>query len=99
MKAMSSWASAAALASTEAASWLSRMVTPGWARRKAGQQGRQVDHSEGLDRSDVQLAAQDAADSGHGVAALVGCGERATGRGQQRAAGLGEHHAPAVAHE
>src|SRR6185437_6922286 len=41
MKAMSSWASAAALASTEAASWLSRLVTPGWARRKpASKAGR-----------------------------------------------------------
>src|SRR6185437_15795197 len=31
---------------------------------EAGQQGWQVDHPEGLDRSDVQLAAQDAADAG-----------------------------------
>ena len=64
-----------------------------------GQQRRQVYHSEGLDRSDVQLAAQDAADTGHSIAALVGCGERAAGRGQQRAAGRSEHHVPAVAHE
>ena len=39
---------------------------------EAGQQRRQVDHAEGLDRPDVQLAAQDAADTGHGVAAFVG---------------------------
>lgn len=66
---------------------------------EAGQQGRQVDHSEGLDRSDVQLAVQDAADAGYGIAAFVGCGECAAGRGQQRPAGLSEHHVPAVAHE
>ena len=66
---------------------------------QAGQQGRQVDHPEGLDRSHVQPAAQDAADPGHGVAALVGGGERAAGRWQQRAAGLSEHDVPAVTHE
>jgi hypothetical protein len=70
-----------------------------WASPEAGQQGRQVDHPEGLDRSHVQLAAQDAADTGHGIAALVGCGERTAGRRQQRAAGLSEHHVPTVAHE
>jgi len=47
----------------------------------------------------VQLAAQDAADAGDGVAALVGCGESAASRRQQRAAGLSGHHVPAVAHE
>ena len=99
MKAMSSWASAAALASTEAASWLSRMVTPGWARRKpASKAGRSITPRVWI-APDVQLAAQDAADTGHGIAALVGCGERAAGRRQQRAAGLSEHHVPAVAHE
>ena len=66
---------------------------------EGSQQGRQVDHCEGLDCPDVQLAAQGAADAGHGVSALVGCDERATGRRQQRAARLGKHHAPAVAHE
>jgi hypothetical protein len=66
---------------------------------EAGQQGRQIDHCESLDCADVQLAAQDAADTGHGIPVLVGCDQRATGRRQQSAARLGKHHAPAVAHE
>ena len=66
---------------------------------EGSQQGRQVYHCEGLDCPDVQLAAQGAADAGHGISALVCCDERAPGRRQQRAARLGKHHAPAVAHE
>jgi hypothetical protein len=66
---------------------------------EGGQQGRQVYHREGLDRPNVQLAAQHAADAGHRIPALVRRGKRAAGRRQQRAAGLSKHHVPAVAHE
>jgi hypothetical protein len=63
------------------------------------QQARQVDHAEGLDRPDVQLAAQHAPDAGDGVAAVVGGGEGPARGRQQRTAGLGQRHAPAVPHE
>jgi hypothetical protein len=66
---------------------------------EGSQQGRQVYHREGLDRSDVQLAAQHAADTGHRIPALVCRDKRAAGRRQQRAPGLRNHHVPAVAHE
>ena len=71
----------------------------GMGAAEGGQQGRQIYHCEGLDRSDMQLAAQDAADTGHRIPALVCRDERAAGRRQQRAAGLSKHHVSAVAHE
>jgi hypothetical protein len=66
---------------------------------EAGQQRRQVDHAEGLDRSDVQRAAQHTADSGDRVASLVGRAERPPRCRQQRPSGLGECHVAAVADE
>jgi hypothetical protein len=47
----------------------------------------------------VQVAAEDAADAGYGIAGFVGGGERAAGRGEQGAAGLGEGYVAAVADE
>src|SRR6185369_1627023 len=69
MMAMSSWASAGALGEYRCGVVAEPDGDAGVGTPEAGQQGRQVDRSEGLDRSDVPLAAQDAADAGDGVAA------------------------------
>ena len=99
MKAMSSCASTTARARTGALSWLSPIVTAGVRPGEAGEQGREVDHAEGLDGPDVQRAAQRAAHAGHGISARVRCVEGATGGRQQRSTRRSEPYVPTVANE